>query len=185
MTAFDCWMTTASLFWGMCIWTFLGGIVTTLLIHLNAASSEYTAKITALNQYMAHRRLPQVTHPLNPSLPRRQRHHPLQCKSLSHRHAGENRTIGALWLLERNMNVDVPYFLPGLPQIASFLDRFPNHLLAWWGIGSNCTGTAEDKGIIWSMQSHVCHLVSVCRAARYHQLSWLELPVESSYFWTS
>lgn len=60
MTAFDCWMTTASLFWGMCIWTFLGGIVTTLLIHLNAASSEYTAKITALNQYMAHRRLPQV-----------------------------------------------------------------------------------------------------------------------------
>lgn len=60
VTAFDCWMTTASLFWGMCIWTFLGGIVTTLLIHLNAASSEYTAKITALNQYMAHRRLPQV-----------------------------------------------------------------------------------------------------------------------------
>lgn len=60
VTAFDCWMTTASLFTGMCIWTFLGGIVTTLLIHLNAASSEYTAKITALNQYMAHRRLPQV-----------------------------------------------------------------------------------------------------------------------------
>ncbi|BDA48837.1 Potassium/sodium hyperpolarization-activated cyclic nucleotide-gated channel [Coccomyxa sp. Obi] len=59
VTAFDCWMTTASLFTGMCIWTFLGGIVTTLLIHLNAASSEYTAKITALNQYMAHRRLPQ------------------------------------------------------------------------------------------------------------------------------
>ncbi|CAK0741204.1 hypothetical protein CVIRNUC_001307 [Coccomyxa viridis] len=43
----------------MCIWTFLGSIVTTLLIHLNAASSEYTAKITALNQYMAHRKLPQ------------------------------------------------------------------------------------------------------------------------------
>ncbi len=59
-TAFDCWMTTCSLFTGMCIWTFLGGIVTTLLIHLNAASSEYTAKITALNQYMAHRKLPQV-----------------------------------------------------------------------------------------------------------------------------
>ena len=56
----DCWVTTVSLFWGMCIWTFLGGIVTTLLIHLNAASSEYTAKITALNQYMAHRHLPQV-----------------------------------------------------------------------------------------------------------------------------
>lgn len=59
-TAADCWLTTVSLFWGMCIWTFLGGIVTTLLIHLNAASSEYTAKITALNQYMAHRHLPQV-----------------------------------------------------------------------------------------------------------------------------
>ncbi len=60
MTASDCWLTTLSLFAGMCIWTFLGGIVTTLLIHLNAASSEYTAKITALNQYMAHRRLPQA-----------------------------------------------------------------------------------------------------------------------------
>ena len=60
VTTSDCWLTTASLFCGMCIWTFLGGIVTTLLIHLNAASSEYTAKITALNQYMAHRRLPQA-----------------------------------------------------------------------------------------------------------------------------
>ena len=56
----DCWLTALSLLWGMCIWTFLGSIVTTLLIHLNAASSEYTAKITALNQYMAHRKLPQV-----------------------------------------------------------------------------------------------------------------------------
>ena len=56
----DCWLTALSLLWGMCIWTFLGSIVTTLLIHLNAASSEYTANITALNQSMAHRKLPQV-----------------------------------------------------------------------------------------------------------------------------
>ena len=61
----DCWLTALSLLWGMCIWTFLGSIVTTLLIHLNAASSEYTAKITALNQYMAHRKLPQV-HDVSP-----------------------------------------------------------------------------------------------------------------------
>ena len=61
-TVLDCWLTALSLLWGMCIWTFLGSIVTTLLIHLNAASSEYTAKITALNQYMAHRKLPQVQH---------------------------------------------------------------------------------------------------------------------------
>ena len=60
VTVLDCWRTILSMLLGVCIWTFLGGIVTTLLIHLNAASSEYTAKITALNQYMAHRKLPQV-----------------------------------------------------------------------------------------------------------------------------
>ena len=60
MTTLDCWLTILSMLLGVCIWTFLGGIVTTLLIHLNAASSEYTAKITALNQYMTHRKLPQV-----------------------------------------------------------------------------------------------------------------------------
>ncbi|CAL5223621.1 g6162 [Coccomyxa viridis] len=59
ITTLDCWLTILSMLLGVCIWTFLGGIVTTLLIHLNAASSEYTAKITALNQYMAHRKLPQ------------------------------------------------------------------------------------------------------------------------------
>ena len=70
-------LTTVSLFWGMCIWTFLGGIVTTLLIHLNAASSEYTAKITALNQYMAHRHLPQVDYAFSwphPVVPRCKSH---------------------------------------------------------------------------------------------------------------
>ena len=61
ITTLDCWLTILSMLLGVCIWTFLGGIVTTLLIHLNAASSEYTAKITALNQYMAHRKLPQVS----------------------------------------------------------------------------------------------------------------------------
>lgn len=63
MTTLDCWLTILSMLLGVCIWTFLGGIITTLLIHLNAASSEYTAKITALNQYMAHRKLPQVSVP--------------------------------------------------------------------------------------------------------------------------
>lgn len=59
-TVLDCWLTIISMLLGVCMWTYLGSIVTTLLIHLNAASSEYTAKITALNQYMAHRKLPQV-----------------------------------------------------------------------------------------------------------------------------
>ena len=53
-------MTVVSLLTGVCIWTFLTSIVTTLLIHLNAASSEYMVKITGINAYMEHRRLPLV-----------------------------------------------------------------------------------------------------------------------------
>ncbi len=59
-TTIDCWVTILSMLVGCCLWTVLGGIVTTLLIHLNAASSEYTAKMQELYQYMAHRHLPQV-----------------------------------------------------------------------------------------------------------------------------
>ena len=53
-------MTCISLLVGTTIWLILGSIITTLLIHLNAAHSEYTARMTELNQYMKHRELPQV-----------------------------------------------------------------------------------------------------------------------------
>ena len=54
-------MTCVSLLVGTTIWLILGSIITTLLIHLNAAHSEYTARMTELNQYMKHRELPQVS----------------------------------------------------------------------------------------------------------------------------
>lgn len=59
-TASDCWLTIISLLAGTCIWTFLASVVTTLLISLNAASSEYMVKIQEISTYMEHRHLPQV-----------------------------------------------------------------------------------------------------------------------------
>ena len=60
VTTVDVWVTCISLLVGTTIWLILGSIITTLLIHLNAAHSEYTARMTELNQYMKHRELPQV-----------------------------------------------------------------------------------------------------------------------------
>ena len=59
-TMIDVWVTMFSLLTGTTMWLILGSIVTTLLIHLNAAHSEYTAKMTALSQYMVENNLPQV-----------------------------------------------------------------------------------------------------------------------------
>ena len=56
----DVWVTMFSLLMGTTMWLILGSIITTLLIHLNAAHSEYTAKMTALSQYMMENNLPQV-----------------------------------------------------------------------------------------------------------------------------
>lgn len=61
VTTVDVWVTCVSLLVGTTIWLILGSIITTLLIHLNAAHSEYTARMTELNQYMKHRELPQVS----------------------------------------------------------------------------------------------------------------------------
>ena len=46
---------------GISIWTYVTSVFVTLLIHLNAASSEYTVKSAALDSFMAYRRLPKVT----------------------------------------------------------------------------------------------------------------------------
>ena len=59
-TMIDVWVTMFSLLMGTTMWLILGSIITTLLIHLNAAHSEYTAKMTALSQYMMENNLPQV-----------------------------------------------------------------------------------------------------------------------------
>ena len=59
-TMVDVWVTMISLLMGTTMWLILGSIITTLLIHLNAAHSEYTAKMTALSQYMMENNLPQV-----------------------------------------------------------------------------------------------------------------------------
>ena len=59
-TMIDVWVTMFSLLTGTTMWLILGSIITTLLIHLNAAHSEYTAKMTALSQYMIENNLPQV-----------------------------------------------------------------------------------------------------------------------------
>ena len=67
-TTADCWITILSMLVGICIWTYLTSILTTLLIHLNAASSEYTTKMASLNSFMAHRHLPQVIPALAPML---------------------------------------------------------------------------------------------------------------------
>ena len=61
-TMVDVWVTMISLLMGTTMWLILGSIITTLLIHLNAAHSEYTAKMTALSQYMMENNLPQVCH---------------------------------------------------------------------------------------------------------------------------
>eukprot|EP00884_Botryococcus_braunii_P013800 jgi/Botrbrau1/22420/Bobra.0091s0023.2 len=58
-TMIDCWVTIVSMLVGCCLWTCLGGILTTLLIHLNAAASDYNAQMQELHQYMTHRHLPQ------------------------------------------------------------------------------------------------------------------------------
>ncbi|KAL0040935.1 hypothetical protein WJX79_010523 [Trebouxia sp. C0005] len=58
-TMIDVWVTMFSLLMGTTMWLILGSIITTLLIHLNAAHSEYTAKMTALSQYMMENNLPQ------------------------------------------------------------------------------------------------------------------------------
>ena len=122
-TAADCWLTTVSLFWGMCIWTFLGGIVTTLLIHLNAASSEYTAKITALNQYMAHRHLPQVAPPrvpkataLLPEYERRQNQCEHNPPSVQHCSAWQRRAAEGGWGLPCTPAACVPCSAPWLQR---------------------------------------------------------------------
>lgn len=60
VTASDAWMTIISLFVGTVIWTFLASLVTSLLISMNAASSEYMVKMMEINTYMDHRHLPQV-----------------------------------------------------------------------------------------------------------------------------
>ena len=60
-TMIDVWVTMFSLLMGTTMWLILGSIITTLLIHLNAAHSEYTAKMTALSQYMMENNLPQVS----------------------------------------------------------------------------------------------------------------------------
>ena len=49
----------------MSIWTYLTSVFVTLLIHLNAASSEYVVKSAALDSFMAYRRLPKVSDPSN------------------------------------------------------------------------------------------------------------------------
>ncbi|DBB03995.1 TPA: SCF ubiquitin ligase complex subunit [Trebouxia sp. C0004] len=60
-TMIDVWVTMFSLLMGTTMWLILGSIITTLLIHLNAAHSEYTAKMTALSQYMTENNLPQAS----------------------------------------------------------------------------------------------------------------------------
>ena len=62
-TMIDVWVTMFSLLMGTTMWLILGSIITTLLIHMNAAHSEYTAKMTALSQYMMENNLPQVSMP--------------------------------------------------------------------------------------------------------------------------
>ena len=57
----DVWVTMFSLLMGTTMWLILGSIITTLLIHINAAHSEYTAKMTALSQYMMENNLPKVS----------------------------------------------------------------------------------------------------------------------------
>lgn len=69
-SASDCWVTIVSLLAGTVIWTYLASIITTLLISMNAASSEYLVKIQEIDTYMQHRHLPQVR-----SAPPIQRHH--------------------------------------------------------------------------------------------------------------
>ena len=60
MSTLDAWVTSLSLLAGMFIWTYLTSVFITLLIHMNAASSEYTVKSAALDSFMAYRCLPKV-----------------------------------------------------------------------------------------------------------------------------
>lgn len=59
-TLADCWVVLFSQAMGVAMFTLVGSMVTTILVHLNASSSEYASKMSALNQYMAHQKLPQV-----------------------------------------------------------------------------------------------------------------------------
>ncbi|KAK9819773.1 hypothetical protein WJX72_002193 [[Myrmecia] bisecta] len=59
VTTMDCWVLLASLVMGVSIFTTIGSMVTSMLVHLNASSSEYAEKMSALNQYMQHQKLPQ------------------------------------------------------------------------------------------------------------------------------
>ena len=59
-TLADCWIVLFSQAMGVAMFTLVGSMVTTILVHLNASSSEYASKMSALNQYMAHQKLPQV-----------------------------------------------------------------------------------------------------------------------------
>ena len=61
-TLADCWIVLFSQAMGVAMFTLIGSMVTTILVHLNASSSEYASKMSALNQYMAHQKLPQVGH---------------------------------------------------------------------------------------------------------------------------
>ncbi|KAK9863077.1 hypothetical protein WJX84_002556 [Apatococcus fuscideae] len=58
-TLADCWVVLFSQALGVAMFTLIGSMVTTILVHLNASSSEYASKMSALNQYMAHQKLPQ------------------------------------------------------------------------------------------------------------------------------
>ncbi|KAK9836780.1 hypothetical protein WJX74_007908 [Apatococcus lobatus] len=58
-TLVDCWVVLFSQAMGVAMFTLVGSMVTTILVHLNASSSEYASKMSALNQYMAHQKLPQ------------------------------------------------------------------------------------------------------------------------------
>ena len=60
VSTLDAWITSLSLLVGMFIWTYLTSVFITLLIHMNAASSEYTVKSAALDSFMSYRRLPKV-----------------------------------------------------------------------------------------------------------------------------
>ena len=60
MSTLDAWIVSLSLLLGMFLWTYLTSVFITLLIHMNAASSEYTVKSAALDSFMAYRCLPKV-----------------------------------------------------------------------------------------------------------------------------
>ena len=60
VSTLDAWVCSLSILAGMFLWTYLTSVFITLLIHMNAASSEYTVKSAALDSFMSYRRLPKV-----------------------------------------------------------------------------------------------------------------------------